>query len=198
MSSIARPNAPTARLSSAHAARPDHARVPFALALDELEPGRAVATLTPVLAAVDARLRELGARLEVLDVRTHHAPSKVGDGAPRTTLEGEVDLPLPNSPALERAHLVARLVGYLQTLVAEGRKQRPPLAASIGAPVALVRDPEAHRAPLVAAWSMRLRSFVEAATAAGAPIAPTPLPSPQPLYQRPVSLERVELSLHDD
>ncbi len=195
MSSIRSEYLPDAVVPGDLVARPDHALIPFSLTLDDLDPARAVAAARPLLAAVDERLSKLSARLLVRGLRTSHSEAKIGDPAVRTSLDGVVEVDLPQGSPVDRALHLATLIGHLRALATEGRKQKPPLQVSIGQPVALLRDPEKHRGELVARWGQRLREVVEAATAARAPLAPLPLASPGAVRQTPRSLEQVELSL---
>lgn len=177
--------------------RPDLLVVPFSLTVEELEPPQAVPHLRPLLRAVEDRIATLGARLVVRNIHTNifSGEGKGISGAPRTALSGVVELALPDGGAMDRAMRVATLDGYLRALTVEGRKQRPAVTAAVGVPSILVRDPEAHRAELVARWQERSRQVIEAAKAAGAPLEPWRLEAPGPVVQEALSLEQVLLTL---
>ena len=177
--------------------RPDHVIFPFSLAVEELEPARAVAVLGAMLAAVDGRLGPLSARVLLRGLRptSFHGEGKTLEGSSRTALEGVIDMDLPPAPPADRALRVATMLGHLRALVVEGRKQRPPVVAAVGGYTAELRDPEKYRGDLVNRWKDRLREAVEAATAAGAPIAPLRIAALGPVRQRHLSLEQVELRI---
>lgn len=188
-------NPPSALVPTGLVVRPDHAVVPFSLTIEDLDPARAVAAMRTLLSVVDERIASHSARVLVRGVRAPHSEAKIGDGTTRTSLDGVVELDLPQAPPIDRALVLASLLGQLRALIGEGRRQKPAVAAAIGDPVALVRDPERHRGELVARWGKRLREIVDAATAAGATLAPLPPSSPGAVQQHPRSLEQVELSL---
>jgi hypothetical protein len=110
-------------------------------------------------------------------------------------VDGVVEVDLPLVAPVERALRVAAVLGALRALVIEGRKQRPPVSAAVGSFVAQVREPESYRAELLARWREQLQGVVEAASAAGAALAPLRLAEPGPVHQSPLSLEQIELSL---
>lgn len=178
-------------------ARPDHALVPFSLTVDEVDPARSVALMNTTLATIDDQLRKLSARVVVRGLRPHafRGEGKSLDSAPRTTLEGVIDIDLPATTPADRSLRLATLLGHLRTLVAEGRKQKPPVSASVGGFTAQLREPEQFRGELLARWRGRLKELVDAASAAGAPLAPLRLSPPGSVTQKPLSLEQVELRL---
>lgn len=178
-------------------ARPDHVQVPFALTVDEVDPARSVALMSTLLTAIDDQLRGLSARVVLRGLRPHafRGEGKSLDGAARTTLDGFIDLDLPMTTPAERSLRLATLLGHLRTLVAEGRKQKPPITAAVGGFSAQLREPEKFRTELLNRWKDRLKELVDATSAAGAPLAPLRLSPPGAVTQKPLSLEQVELVL---
>jgi hypothetical protein len=171
-------------------ARPDQAR--FHLQVEVVSD--AAATAVPLLHRAAQRLVELlpqlGATLALEGLDLPHDSAKAS-GSP-SRLRATLALPLsPDATFWDRAQRIAQIDDLLRALAAEGRKQKPALELRHDLPVCVVADPEARREALVARLHQRARSL----GGDGAEVRLVGLRFDQPVTQRPLGVEAVELSL---
>lgn len=156
----------------------------------EVDLSAALPSLRRAAERLEALLPSTGATLHLDDVGfTQGVSSKsyVAEGA--TRLEGTLTLPLADGEGFwERAHRVAQLDDLLRALVAEGRKQKPALEVRRALPTFAVLDAEAHRPQLLEAALARARALGEA-------VQLQQLKWAEPVAQRSLGLEQVELTL---
>lgn len=94
-----------------------------------------------------------------------------------------------------RTVLVAGLMKVGDQEAAAAEKANAGLRASFGAPLAQVRDPEAHRDELMKRWVERARGFMSQAQSPEAPLRLVGCAPPGAVTQQPVSVDEVVLSL---
>jgi hypothetical protein len=140
-------------------------------------------------------------RLKLSGVVLAPAPSKKlripeDDDEARTAVAGTLELELPTSLDFwARGGRVVTLERVCHQLAAEERKERGRPAFSFSTPVALLAEPEQHRAELLRRFVSRVQEFSAAASAAEAPLRVVDCTAPGSVVQTPISLEEVALSL---
>lgn len=156
----------------------------------EVDVSAALPSLRRAAERLEALLPSTGATLHLEDLGfTQGVSSKsyVAEGASR--LEGTLTLPLAESEGFwERAHRVAQLDDLLRALVAEGRKQKPVLEVRRALPTFAVLDAESFRPQL-------LETALARARALGTGVQLQQLKWAEPVVQRSLGLEQVELTL---
>ena len=183
--------------------RPDLLRVTFIAEADCARGEQGVAALERAAATLRAALTgvhpEGVVRLRGFDLRRQASlKSRSSAEEVRPTISAALEVPL--SAELDywgRARLMVRLWAVCEAAVAEGLRSKPKIRASFGAPVALLREPEAHRRALLRRRLDRIRELSDEAAASGVcgGLKLRSCALPGPVEQRSRSLEEVELVL---
>lgn len=180
------------------AVRPDVLTTHFAARVLEVDPDRAVLVLRAACDILLRRMREVhpGASLRMiaLDVG-RDVIGKARDELP-TRVDAAIEVPLaPESDWWSRAQLAAAVTVLSRALAAEARKQKPVIEVGFQQPVALVRDPERHRAEVIRRWVSRAKELAALAQSAEAPLHIVACEPPGDVVQHPVSVEEVRLTV---
>lgn len=156
----------------------------------EVELSAALPAIRRAAARLDELLPATQASLHLEDLGfTQGATSKSYAAEGATRLEGTLTLPFAEGEGFwERAQRVAQLDELLRALVVEGKKQKPALEVRRALPSYAVLDAEAYRATLLGQALQRARAL-------GNTVTLHQLKWSEPVQQRSLGLEQVELTL---
>jgi hypothetical protein len=176
--------------------RPDVLRLPFAFRQET----DALELAVPKLKAAVERYTHAVAETSKGEVAAKLKDGGLEWGKVRTRSEarvqGVLEVALPESLDFwGRMELVARLIQVGDQEAAAAEKADTGLHASFGAPLAQVRDPEAHRDGLMKRWVERARGFMSQAQSPEAPLRLVGCAPPGAVTQQAVSVDEVVLSL---
>jgi hypothetical protein len=172
--------------------RPDQAQFHVRISVETEGASAALALLKRAALRLEESLTPLGATSAVTDFDLPAESGKV-EALP-SSVQLLVTLPLSRSgSAWERAAKVAQVDDLFRTLILEGKKQKPKLEAQRALPVFLLADPESQRQTLVKRLHDRARTL-----GGGQAVKLQQLRFDQPVEQRSIGLEQVELTLRVD
>lgn len=184
--------------------RPDRVLQVFAVRTPEGVTKGRLDALKAAVSELERRLKEAtGGDVDVVvtGVRLEQRGRKVADGGLVAVLDGEIVLAFSeDSSPWDRGH---RLFGVQEVaamaaeegMSAPGLDKDQKLELSFGVPSPQVANPERYREQLTRAWTERVKAFAGAAQTPRAPLTVVDCQPPAAVSQRPISIERVGLSL---
>lgn len=180
--------------------RPDALRMSFSLIHVKDDPEAALAAIEAVAATVQTRFADVRGTKAVVEFTGSDisvwTDDKGKNPTPQVALRGEVELPLPaEADLLQRARWQTTLVKLRDQLVHDYGDARKGVQFIGYNPSAVVLEPEAHRAALLAQWAKQLQEFVAVAQTAGTPLAVVDCGAPGAIQAGTLSLDAVKLSM---
>jgi hypothetical protein len=177
--------------------RPDVLVVTFSLSKTADDPVAALAAVHAFVDDLGRRYRAVcdTASIELRTLSVSPAQDKVGAGH-SVVVAGAVELPLAADwDYWRRAQVFINAAQLAQTVSVEQKDARKSLLASIGTPVALLKNPEALRGEILKAWIDSARSFSAQAQSKAAPLDLDQCDPPGRVTQQQLSFEEVALTL---
>lgn len=172
--------------------RPDQAQFHLRISVEAETASAALAQMKRTLLRLEELLHPLHALLAVTDFDLCPESGKVEAAAHSIHLL--ITLPLGrDGSSWDRATKVAQLDDLFRTVILEGKKQKPKLEVHRALPVFLLADPEEQRQALVRRLHDRARALGD-----GQSVKLTEMRFDQPVEQRSLGLEQVELTLRVD
>lgn len=183
---------PTPASPVSQSERPDQAQFHIRISVETETASAALVILKRAVSRLEDQLPPFHATLAVTDF---DLPAESGKfEAQPSTVQVRVTLPLPlDASPWDRAAKVAQLDDLFRTLIIEGKKQKPKIEGQRTQPIFVLADPEAHRATLIKRLHDRARML-----GGGLSINLKDLRFDQPIEQRSIGLEQVELLLRVD
>ncbi len=185
--------------------RPDKLELSFALHENDTDAQKALATVKARVGEIAARIGEAtggAAEVKMCGVAVQPASSgkklESGESIHEYTVvvDGSITLGLAKEEDYwARSQRLAALSQATSELADKLRTSKDSRAVRFSAPLAGIKDPEAYREEIVAAWVKRARAFASAAESEATPLRIVDCAPPGSIQQTSISLEEVGLSL---
>lgn len=184
--------------------RPDQVLQVFAVRTPEGVSRGRLDALKAAVSELERRMNEAAGenvRVVVTGARLEQRGRKVADGGLVAVLDGEVVLSFAeDTSAWDRSRMMFGLQEVAATaaeegMAAAGLEKDQKLEISFGVPHPRVADAERYREQLTREWTERVKAFARAAQTDTAPLSAVDCQTPSAVRQRPISIERVALSL---
>jgi hypothetical protein len=179
--------------------RPDVILVDFTLTKTSDDPAAGLGAVQAYVEELKKRYQSAAsasAEIHVRNLSVRPATEKPDSPLQTIAVSGAIELPLAADwDYWKRARLLVSIVQLAKAVASEQKDARKAILATIGAPTALVKDPEAFRTELIVIWTYQVRSFSTRAESGAAPLEVQQCEPPSKVNQQPVSLEEVALVL---
>jgi hypothetical protein len=179
--------------------RPDVILVDFTLTKTTDDPVAGLGAIQTYVDELKKRYQSASsanAEIRVRNLSVRPATEKPDSPLQTIAVSGAIELPLAAEwDYWKRARLLVSIVQLAKAVAAEQKDARKAILATIGAPTALVKDPDAYRTELIVIWTYHVRTFSARAESGAAPLEVQQCDPPGKVNQQPVSLEEVALVL---